>query len=547
VGLIDGIALTVGLQIGSGIFSSPGIVTLNTGSIGASLLVWLASGILAWTGASSFAELGAAIPLNGGAQAYLNYSFGPLSGYLFSWSAIVCLKPSSAAIMATIFGEYIARVLYHTTSKAAGNPHEQGLQGIPGWSIKLIAILIISLVTGLNALSARLGMRAQILLTFLKLGALVAVPVLAIIQAARGKMPDGSKTAFSSFSEMFAGSASNPSAYALALYSGLWAFDGWDQVSYVAGEMKNVTRDLPRVIHVSLAIVVAMFLSTVVSYFLVLPPNLVSQTNTVALDFGSAVLGTTGGILFALIVAFSCFGALNGQVYTTARFVYAAAREGHLPRIFGRINSRTRTPISALLLQYTLVCLFTLVGSGFASLVNFYGVCAWTFYLVTVLGLLFLRIKEPNLERPYRTWLSTPILFSAVALFLLCMPVFAAPGEALAAFAFISAGVPMYYATQSAARDSIARIPGLSSLVKGLRRMMGSEGDVDGLGRGGSDGAALFGRRRVRRLAKGANMPSHAAPGRLEDLQEDEEEGEEEEAVEMLPQRARDHDGTRHL
>lgn len=261
IGLIDGIALTVGLQIGSGIFSSPGIVTFNTGSIGASLSVWLLSGILAWTGASSFAELGSAIPLNGGAQAYLNYSFGPMSGYLFSWSAIVCLKPSSAAIMATIFGEYLARIIYHTTSAASSDPHQQGLDGIPSWSIKLIAVLVVLTVTALNALSAKLGTRTQVAFTVLKLGALVAVPVLALLQSLKGMMPLESKEAFSSFGQMFAGSSTAPSSYALALYSGLWAFDGWDQSSYIAGEMKRVERDLPRVIHISLSIVVIVFLS----------------------------------------------------------------------------------------------------------------------------------------------------------------------------------------------------------------------------------------------------------------------------------------------
>lgn len=261
VGLIDGIALTVGLQIGSGIFSSPGVVTLNTGSIGASLVVWLMSGVLAWTGASSYAELGAAIPLNGGAQAYLGYSFGPLMAYLFSWSAIVCLKPGSGAIIATIFGEYLARVLYHSVSSSSADPHEQGLANIPDWSVKLIAILVIIIITLLHVLSSKLGTRTQIATTIVKLGALIAVPVLAIVKAARGGMPDASKEAFVSFSSLFAGSATWPSAYALALYSGLWAFDGWDQTSYVAGEMNNVKRDLPRVIHCSLTIVLLMFLS----------------------------------------------------------------------------------------------------------------------------------------------------------------------------------------------------------------------------------------------------------------------------------------------
>lgn len=261
VGLLDGMALTIGLQIGSGIFSSPGVVTLNTGSIGASLVVWLMSGVLAWTGASSFAELGAAIPLNGGAQAYLNYSFGPLMAYLFTWSAVVCLKSGSGAIIATIFGEYMARVFYHSVTSATSSPHEQGLEGIPEWSIKLIAISVIVFIAFLNILSAKLGTRTQIATTVVKLGALVAIPILAIVKVARGGMPEKSAIAFSSLPNLFQDSATRPSSYALALYSGLWAFDGWDQTSYVAGEMKNVNRDLPRVIHCSLAIVVVMFLS----------------------------------------------------------------------------------------------------------------------------------------------------------------------------------------------------------------------------------------------------------------------------------------------
>lgn len=215
-------------------------------------------------------------------------------------------------------------------------------------------------------------------------------------------MPEASIHAFSSLSSLFEGSATSPGAYALALYSGLWAFDGWDQTSYVAGEMKNVNRDLPRVIHSSLAVVVLIFLSTVTSYFVVLTPVLVSRTNTVALDFGSAVFGTGGGLLFAFLVAFSCFGALNGSFYTSSRLVYVAGREGYLPIVFGRLNNRTRTPVAATILQALLIILFVLFGSGFASLVNFYGVCSWFFYFFTVCGLLSLRIKEPNLERPYQ-------------------------------------------------------------------------------------------------------------------------------------------------
>lgn len=237
---------------------------------------------------------------------------------------------------------------------------------------------------------------------FLSLSALIAVPVLAIVTAARGKMPTESKQAFSSFGSLFEGSSTSPSSYALALYSGLWAYDGWDQSCYVAGEMKNVTRDLPRVIHSSMSLVITFFCLMVASYFLVLPPALVSGTNTVALDFGSAIFGTTGGIVFAGLVSFSCFGALNSQVYTSARLVYAAGKEGYLPAVFGRINSRTATPVTATVFQAVLILIFILFGSGFASLVSFYGVCSYTWYFLTVLGLVVLRFKEPNLHSTLR-------------------------------------------------------------------------------------------------------------------------------------------------
>ncbi|CDS82199.1 related to large neutral amino acid transporter 1 [Sporisorium scitamineum] len=481
VTLIDGIALTIGVQIGSGIFSSPGVVTLNTGSIGASIVIWLLSGLLAWTGASSFAELGASIPLNGGSQAYLNYSFGPLSAFLYTWSALTALKPGAGAIIATIFGEYVARILFHATGKATDHPHETGLDGIPAWSIKLLAIAIAALITAAHAFSNKLGTRTQIATTVVKLLALTAVPILAIVQAARGKTSHSSQRAFSSMTELFAGSSTSPPAYALALYSGLWAFDGWDQSCFVAGEMKRVENDLPRVIHISLATVILIFLSAVVSYFVVLPAELVQRTNTVALDFGSAIFGTVGGIVFAFLVAFSCFGALNGQIYTTARLILAASREGYLPERLGEVNRRTNTPVAALVLHLILISAFILLGSGFASLVNFYGVCSWTFYLASVLGLLVLRIKEPNLNRPYKAWLATPILFAAVALFLLLMPIGSAPLEGLAALVFIAAGVPVYYLTQSRG-GWVASVPLLARVKEMFGNGAGGAGVGDGRG-----------------------------------------------------------------
>ncbi|KAI0709329.1 L-methionine transporter [Earliella scabrosa] len=457
LGLVNGIALIVGLQIGSGIFSSPGVVVANTHTVGASLLVWFAAGVLAWTGASSFAELGSSIPVNGGAQAYLQYSYGPLVSYLFAWTAISALKPGGNAVISLIFAEYINRLLWHTTRD------EVSPDDIPQWAIKLTAVAAVVVVSIICVATPTLGTRAAVVFTTVKIVALLSITVIGLVQLARGQ-------ASTSFSEpLFDGSSTSPSAYALALYSGLWAFDGWDQANYVGGEMRHPEKSIPRAIHSSMAIVMILFILANVAYFAVLDKATVGLSNTVAMDFGRALFGPVGGAVFAAMVAFSCFGALNGSSFTTARLIYVAGKEGYLPALFGRHNSRLKTPLNAMCLQTGLTIAFILVGGGFRSLINFAVVASWAFYFLTVLGLVILRVKEPMLERPYKTWIITPLIFCAVCLFLLCMPIIAAPLEAMAVLAFVLAGVPVYYITQRNDGPPSAVQEFFSSLVARVR------------------------------------------------------------------------------
>ncbi|KAJ7097894.1 L-methionine transporter [Mycena belliarum] len=441
LGLVNGIALIVGLQIGSGIFSSPGVVVANTHSVGASLIVWAASGLLGWTGASSFAELGSAIPQNGGAQAYLAYAYGPLVSFLFAWTAIIALKPGGNAVISLIFSEYLNRIFWHT-ARAEVSPDD-----IPQWAIKVTAIAAVVLVTVFCVAARKLGTRVSVVFTTLKVAALISITVLGIVQLARGKQSS------SLTQPLFEGSSTSPSSYSLAFYSGLWAFDGWDQANYVGGEIQNPEMNIPRAIHSSMSIVTVLFLLANVAYFVVLDKNTISLSNTVAMDFGRALLGPIGGTIFACMVAVSCFGALNGSFYTSSRLVYAAGREGYLPALFGQLHATRKTPLNASLLQAGITTLFILIGGGFRSLINFSVVASWAFYFLTVLGLVILRVKEPMLERPYKTWIITPLTFCAVALFLLCMPIIAAPLPAIAVLGFVLAGVPVYYVTHHSGQE----------------------------------------------------------------------------------------------
>lgn len=223
-------------------------------------------------------------------------------------------------------------------------------------------------------------------------------------------------------------------------------------------------------------LVIFSYLVANVSYFLVLPHSTIESTNTVAVQFGAKVFGRIGALLLALVISASCFGALNATTFTGGRLAYAAGKEGYLPAAFGNIGFRgssssssgsssyrhrsrllrslTRlfgdhsrigfTPINAIAFNCVLTTAYIAVGE-FKTLVVFYGVAGYIFYFLTVLGLIVLRVREPDLERPYRTWITTPIIFCCVSLFLLSRAVIAEPLQALIVVGFIVVGVPAYF------------------------------------------------------------------------------------------------------
>ena len=216
---LNGLSLVVGLIIGSGIFSSPSQVNKNAGSPGASLLVWVIAGLLAWTGAASYAELGGAIPLNGGAQVYIAKIFGPCFGFLYSWTTVCVLKPGSAAIIAIIFGEYIVRAVIGAEAADAST-----------WVNKGVAVAGVVLVTALNSVSTKIAARSADAFMVFKFVGIVGVAVLGVIVAVTGLSYKGEASTDWKMKGWFDGTSSDMSKWAVAIYAGLWAFDGWDNV-----------------------------------------------------------------------------------------------------------------------------------------------------------------------------------------------------------------------------------------------------------------------------------------------------------------------------
>ncbi|OCK85280.1 hypothetical protein K432DRAFT_318561 [Lepidopterella palustris CBS 459.81] len=500
---LNGLSLVVGLIIGSGIFSSPSQVNKNAGSPGASLIVWAVAGILAWTGAASYAELGGAIPLNGGAQVYLSKIFGEWAGFLFTWCAVCVLKPGSAAIIAIIFGEYCVRAAIGADAVEASQ-----------WLNKGVALAGLILVTLLNCISTKLGTRSADVFMFMKFIALLGVTVTGVVVAITGFSYHGHASDDWKKNGWFEGTNTNVSNWAVALYAGLWAFDGWDNVNYVTAEFINPTRDLPRVIHTSLPLVITSYILANLAYFLVLPLSVIESSNTVAVAFGSKVFGPIGSLILALFVSGSCFGALNATTFTSGRLVYAAGKEGYLPSIFGTIGlgkshrairlhsaasstpSRSSkipaflismfadpdagfffTPISAMALNAFLTAVYVAVGS-FHTLLTFYGVAGYSFYFLTVLGLIVLRVREPELDRPYKTWITTPIIFCCVSLFLLSRAVFAEPLQTLLVLAFMAVGLGIWFSWVGRRRKSYGGKRGRGRTVEG------ASGSTDEKGQG---------------------------------------------------------------
>ena len=267
------------------------------------------------------------------------------------------------------------------------------------------------------------------------------------------------------------------------------------------GEFRNPGRDLPRAIHTAMPMVILSYVMANIAYVFVLPLDAINSSNTVAVMFGAKVFGRAGALVLALTVSASCFGALNASTFTASRLIYVAAKEGFIPGIFGRIGLaaaedrrggvstlRTRgwfakkmsallgdedaglfsTPVYALVLNTTLTATYCVVGE-FGTLVTFYGVAGYTFYFVTVLGLIVLRVKEPHLERPYKTWITTPIIFCCVSLFLLSRAIFAQPLQTVIVLGFVVAGVPVYF-WRVRGRDQVAKRGRSGSGSGGMKR-----------------------------------------------------------------------------
>ncbi|KAI8991458.1 amino acid/polyamine transporter I [Mycotypha africana] len=473
----NGLGLVVGMMIGSGLFSSPGPVLESSGAYGTALVIWFISGLIALSGALCYSELGTMLPQNGGESVYLGRAFGSLVSFMFEFFSIVVQKPGSLAIVCTVFGEYVSRIAYHTYFFHI--PHDSDAAAqladsiIPSFLPKLLAIVCLIVLTTINAFSVKAGVRVQDVLTLVKVLTAIVISIVGIIVLTNKNLVVGDSIHGDAFKNI---NSISFGQFGVAFYSALWAFDGWNNLNYVSGEMKDSHRDLPRVIIFGIPLVIVCYMLSNVAYLAALRPEVVMHTNTVSMDFGKKIFGPAGGIIFAVCVAFSCFGSANASVFTGARIIYVSAKQGHIPSLFGKLHQIRQTPIPALILQAILTTIMIMIGS-FRVLINFYSYGAWIFHFLAVLCLLVLRYTEPDLQRPYHVWISTPILFCSIALFLCTAPLIEAPVESVIALGIILLAIPVwvvrvkFYSVISRGWDSIASCAGRYRRKREYREM----------------------------------------------------------------------------
>ena len=420
--LLDAVMINAGGIIGSGIFMVPATIALLTGSTSLIMAVWIIGGVISLFGALSVAELGAAMPRAGGQFVYLSEAYGPVWGYLYGWSCVAVINTASIAAVGVAFSEYLGFFFSITEIE-----------------IKSIAIFSVIFLTIINIIDVKSGARAQNIFTLLKIGAILGIIALGLI------MDGGSSTNMKPiYPDQPFSTLVGP--IGLAMVSVLWSYDGWIFITYVAGEVKNPGRNIPLSLVFCMAIVISIYLSINFIFTYTLGIETMGNSSMVASDSASVFLGEKGAALVSIIILISLLGANNGFILTSARINYAMAKDKLFFHQAAKIHPKFKSPANALFIQAIWACALTLSGT-YNQLITYIIFASWIFYAMSCAAVIILRIKRPDLKRPYKTpgYPYVPIIFILFSILLTINTILEAPRDAAVGASIIIAGLPMYF------------------------------------------------------------------------------------------------------
>lgn len=461
LGLVAAGSIIVGNVIGTGVFLKARVMTCNVGSPAWVITAWIAAGLLSLAGALTYAELTAMRPESGGEYVFLRETYGRLSSFLYGWMQIFIARPGSQAAAAMAFAIGLNDFLDNKLAMPLGGFSVAGMT-FEFTTLQIVALMVILIFTTLNCLSVALNGRIATALTFVKLALIVFVAAGAFVLVS-GNFVHFSMMNVGGTCEGVADSVNfgSPSytflgGFAAAMLGALWGYDGWNNLTFVAGEVKDPNRNIPLAIIGSTILIIFLYVFAHIAYFYVLDPTAIASVSknssvakvVVSMFFGGNVasMATGGAIAFFTVgLMLSSLGTLHTSLMAGARVPYAMAKDGMMFRTFGNL-SVNHVPVSSVLMMGVLSSILALTGS-FDTLTDYVIFGSWLFYALVTSTVFIYRRKFPDLPRPYRAWgyPVVPIVFLLVAGWLIVSTLITTPKQSFAGVALIILGLPVYY------------------------------------------------------------------------------------------------------
>lgn len=416
----DAIAMIVGIVVGAGIFRTPSLVAANVTSGTSFLLLWAVGGAISLIGALCYAELTSTYPHAGGDYHYLTRAYGKPLAFLFAWSRISVIQTGSLALLAFVFGDYASQLLR-----------------LGEFSASIYAALLVVTLTGLNVIGVHHGTRTQNLLTAVEIFSLILVIVGGLL------LVDSPAVTTSAPSQGVEGSIG------LAMVFVLLTYGGWNEAAYISAETSG-RRDVARALLLGIGIITALYLLVNWAYLRALGLSGMAGSEAVAADLMQRSVGERGSQFVSVLVAISALTSANATVFTGARTNYAVGRDFRLFEFLGRWRKHRNTPSNSLLVQggiaLALILIGTLTRKGFATMVEYTAPVFWLFFFLVGLSVIILRIKDPQIKRPFRAPFHPllPVAFCASCLYMLQASVAYTGIGAIAGVAVLVAGLPVY-------------------------------------------------------------------------------------------------------
>jgi basic amino acid/polyamine antiporter, APA family len=420
--LFDMTMIAIGSTIGSGIFLTPALIAKALPSPSWILGLWVLGGMMAMSGALTYAELGAMLPRAGGVYVFLTEAYGGLTGFLYGWAYFLVVNTGALAALAVAFSTYLGFFLpvFGTHTEVAG-------------------ILGIILVTVINVLGVKAGGVFSDLFTVLKVAGIAALIVVGLgwgsssttdFSLPLGPLPNGLS-----------------SALTLAFVSILWSFGGWQHATFTAAEAKDPKRSVPLSLIIGAFVVTVIYVAANVAYMFLLSPNQMANSTRIASDAISVVLGPLGASLIAITIFISTFGTTGIYTLTAPRIYYAMAKDGLFFKKVAEVHPRFRTPVFAIIFQSAWAIVLILFWGTFESLISYVVFTDWIFFALTAFSVILFRRRRPDAERPYKTfgYPLTPLFFVTISTLFVLYTLFEKPAEAIAGLGFLALGVPVFY------------------------------------------------------------------------------------------------------